>query len=75
GATARPAHLTLAAGGANPASRHGLRTSEEKRRPSSGIPLHTNREWLKTATRDNRIDEMNKRLKAVEKKQEQKEQS
>ncbi|WP_413110919.1 UDP-3-O-(3-hydroxymyristoyl)glucosamine N-acyltransferase [Thaumasiovibrio sp. DFM-14] len=34
---------------------------------SSGIPLQTNKEWRKTAARVMKIDEMNKRLKAVEK--------
>ncbi|WP_087022917.1 UDP-3-O-(3-hydroxymyristoyl)glucosamine N-acyltransferase [Thaumasiovibrio subtropicus] len=33
---------------------------------SSGIPLQTNREWRKTAARVLKIDEMQKRLKAVE---------
>ncbi|NAW65594.1 UDP-3-O-(3-hydroxymyristoyl)glucosamine N-acyltransferase [Photobacterium halotolerans] len=35
---------------------------------SSGIPLQTNREWRKTAARVLKIEEMNKRLKSVEKK-------
>lgn len=35
---------------------------------SSGIPLQTNREWRKTAARVMKIEEMNKRLKSVEKK-------
>ena len=34
---------------------------------SSGIPLQTNREWRKTAARVMKIDDMNKRLKVVEK--------
>nr|WP_086939069.1 UDP-3-O-(3-hydroxymyristoyl)glucosamine N-acyltransferase [Thaumasiovibrio occultus] len=34
---------------------------------SSGIPLQTNREWRKTAARVLKIEEMNKRLKVVEK--------
>ncbi|MBV7300079.1 UDP-3-O-(3-hydroxymyristoyl)glucosamine N-acyltransferase [Enterovibrio paralichthyis] len=34
---------------------------------SSGIPLQTNREWRKTAARVLKIEEMHKRLKAVEK--------
>ncbi|EPE37920.1 UDP-3-O-(3-hydroxymyristoyl)glucosamine N-acyltransferase [Candidatus Photodesmus anomalopis] len=33
---------------------------------SSGIPLQLNKDWRKTATRVHRIDEMNKRLKALE---------
>ncbi len=52
-----------------------MRSIEEKGLYSSGIPLQTNREWRKTATRVHRIDEMNKRLKAVEKQLEQKEES
>ncbi|AMG30007.1 UDP-3-O-(3-hydroxymyristoyl)glucosamine N-acyltransferase [Grimontia hollisae] len=34
---------------------------------SSGIPLQTNKEWRKTAARVLKIEEMHKRLKAVEK--------
>ncbi|MDD1783754.1 UDP-3-O-(3-hydroxymyristoyl)glucosamine N-acyltransferase [Enterovibrio sp. ZSDZ35] len=34
---------------------------------SSGIPLQTNREWRKTAARVMKIEDMHKRLKAVEK--------
>ncbi|EOD81107.1 UDP-3-O-[3-hydroxymyristoyl] glucosamine N-acyltransferase [Grimontia indica] len=34
---------------------------------SSGIPLQTNREWRKTAARVLKIEDMHKRLKAVEK--------
>jgi len=52
-----------------------MRSIEEKGMYSSGIPLQTNKEWRKTATRVHRIDEMNKRLKAVEKLIEQKEES
>ncbi|MCY9870926.1 UDP-3-O-(3-hydroxymyristoyl)glucosamine N-acyltransferase [Vibrio barjaei] len=44
-----------------------MRSLPEKGIYSSGIPLQTNKEWRKTATRVHRIDEMNKRLKAVEK--------
>lgn len=40
----------------------------EKGMYSSGIPLQPNKEWRKTAVRVHRIDEMNKRLKEVEKK-------
>ncbi|OAN13994.1 UDP-3-O-(3-hydroxymyristoyl)glucosamine N-acyltransferase [Photobacterium jeanii] len=35
---------------------------------SSGIPVQPNKEWRKTAARVMKIDEMNKRLRAVEKK-------
>ncbi len=49
-----------------------MRSIEEKGMYSSGIPLQPNKEWRKTATRVQRIDEMNKRLKAVEKQLQQK---
>ncbi|WP_070970821.1 UDP-3-O-(3-hydroxymyristoyl)glucosamine N-acyltransferase [Vibrio sonorensis] len=52
-----------------------MRSITEKGVYSSGIPLQTNREWRKTATRVHRIDDMNKRLKAVEKLLDQNEQS
>ncbi|TFH90669.1 UDP-3-O-(3-hydroxymyristoyl)glucosamine N-acyltransferase [Vibrio ouci] len=52
-----------------------MRGISEKGMYSSGIPLQPNKEWRKTATRVHRIDEMNKRLKAVEKQLEQKEES
>lgn len=44
-----------------------MRGIDEKGMYSSGIPLQPNKEWRKTATRVHRIDDMNKRLKAVEK--------
>ncbi|MDC0609884.1 UDP-3-O-(3-hydroxymyristoyl)glucosamine N-acyltransferase [Vibrio sp.] len=50
-----------------------MRSITEKGMYSSGIPLQTNKEWRKTATRVHRIDEMNKRLKALEKMLEPKE--
>ncbi|WP_117233483.1 UDP-3-O-(3-hydroxymyristoyl)glucosamine N-acyltransferase [Vibrio maerlii] len=49
-----------------------MRSIAEKGMYSSGIPLQPNKEWRKTATRVHRIDEMNKRLKAVEKQLEEK---
>ncbi|WP_194437479.1 UDP-3-O-(3-hydroxymyristoyl)glucosamine N-acyltransferase [Vibrio fluminensis] len=52
-----------------------MRGIDEKGMYSSGIPLQTNKEWRKTATRVHRIDEMNKRLKAVEKQLEEKTES
>ncbi|OEE38427.1 UDP-3-O-(3-hydroxymyristoyl)glucosamine N-acyltransferase [Vibrio genomosp. F10] len=52
-----------------------MRGISEKGMYSSGIPLQPNREWRKTATRVHRIDEMNKRLKAVEKQLEPKAES
>ncbi|OCH20530.1 UDP-3-O-(3-hydroxymyristoyl)glucosamine N-acyltransferase [Aliivibrio logei] len=45
-----------------------MRGISEKGMYSSGIPLQPNKEWRKTATRVHKIDDMNKRLKAVEKK-------
>ncbi|AXN31347.1 UDP-3-O-(3-hydroxymyristoyl)glucosamine N-acyltransferase [Vibrio coralliilyticus] len=50
-----------------------MRGIKEKGMYSSGIPLQPNKEWRKTATRVHRIDEMNKRLKAVEKQLDQNE--
>ncbi|MDH2925380.1 UDP-3-O-[3-hydroxymyristoyl] glucosamine N-acyltransferase [Nicoletella semolina] len=44
-----------------------MRPITEKGIYSSGIPLQTNKEWRKTAALTMNIDEMNKRLKAVEK--------
>lgn len=44
-----------------------MRSIPEKGVYSSGIPLQTNKEWRKMATRVHRIDEMNKRLRALEK--------
>lgn len=52
-----------------------MRSITEKGMYSSGIPLQTNKEWRKTAARVHRIDDMNKRLKAVEKLLEQEENS
>ncbi len=45
-----------------------MKSIPEKGVFSSGIPLQPNKEWRKTAARVHRIDEMNKRLKEVEKK-------
>ncbi len=44
-----------------------MRSITEKGMYSSGIPLQPNKDWRKTAARVHRIDEMNKRLKTVEK--------
>ncbi|ORT50466.1 UDP-3-O-(3-hydroxymyristoyl) glucosamine N-acyltransferase [Vibrio sp. qd031] len=52
-----------------------MRSIKEKGVYSSGIPLQKNAEWRKTATRVHRIDEMNKRLKTVEKLLEQQDSS
>ncbi len=48
-----------------------MKSVPEKGIFSSGIPLQPNKEWRKTAARVHRIDEMNKRLKEVEKKLEE----
>ena len=45
-----------------------MRSIAEKGVYSSGVPVQTNKEWRKMATRVHRIDDMNKRLKAMEKK-------
>ncbi|PMH41092.1 UDP-3-O-(3-hydroxymyristoyl)glucosamine N-acyltransferase [Vibrio sp. 10N.286.49.B3] len=44
-----------------------VRSIKEKGMYSSGIPLQTNKDWRKTAARVHRIDDMNKRLRALEK--------
>lgn len=43
-----------------------MRSLPEKGVYSSGIPLQPNKEWRKTTARVHRIDDMHKRLKAVE---------
>ncbi|HHX8438754.1 TPA: UDP-3-O-(3-hydroxymyristoyl)glucosamine N-acyltransferase [Vibrio diabolicus] len=75
GASVLNGHITIADGVAITGMGMVMRSIEEKGLYSSGIPLQTNREWRKTATRVHRIDEMNKRLKAVEKQLEQKEEN
>lgn len=75
GASVLNGHITIADGVAITGMGMVMRSIEEKGLYSSGIPLQTNREWRKTATRVHRIDEMNKRLKAVEKQLDQKEES
>ena len=44
-----------------------MRSIDQKGVYSSGIPLQPNKEWRKTAARVHRIDDMNKRLKLIEK--------
>lgn len=44
-----------------------MRSITEKGMFSSGIPLQPNKEWRKTAARVHRIEDMHKRLKALEK--------
>ncbi|GEM74079.1 UDP-3-O-(3-hydroxymyristoyl)glucosamine N-acyltransferase [Vibrio sagamiensis] len=75
GASVLNGHISIADGVAITGMGMVMRSIEEKGLYSSGIPLQTNREWRKTATRVHRIDEMNKRLKAVEKRLEPKEES
>ncbi len=72
GASVINGHITIADGVTITGMGMVMRSIEEKGTYSSGIPLQTNKEWRKTATRVHRIDEMNKRLKAVEKQLEQK---
>ncbi|WP_319535278.1 UDP-3-O-(3-hydroxymyristoyl)glucosamine N-acyltransferase [uncultured Vibrio sp.] len=75
GASVLNGHITIADGVAITGMSMVMRSIEEKGIYSSGIPLQTNKEWRKTVTRVHRIDEMNKRLKAVEKQLEPKEES
>ncbi|WP_318445620.1 UDP-3-O-(3-hydroxymyristoyl)glucosamine N-acyltransferase [Photobacterium leiognathi] len=67
GASVLNGHIEIADGVTITGMGMVMRSIEEKGMYSSGIPLQTNREWRKTATRVHRIDDMNKRLKAVEK--------
>lgn len=72
GASVLNGHIQIADGVTITGMGMVMRSIEEKGMYSSGIPLQTNKEWRKTAARVHRIDEMNKRLKAVEKLLEQK---
>ena len=67
GASVINGHITIADGVTITGMGMVMRSIEEKGMYSSGIPLQPNKEWRKTATRVHRIDEMNKRLKEVEK--------
>ncbi|KII80404.1 UDP-3-O-(3-hydroxymyristoyl)glucosamine N-acyltransferase [Vibrio renipiscarius] len=67
GASVLNGHIEIADGVAITGMGMVMRSIEEKGIYSSGIPLQTNKEWRRTATRVHKIDEMNKRLKAVEK--------
>lgn len=71
GASVLNGHITIADGVTITGMGMVMRSIEEKGIYSSGIPLQTNKEWRKTATRVHRIDDMNKRLKALEKQLEQ----
>lgn len=67
GASVLNGHIEIADGVTITGMGMVMRSISEKGMYSSGIPLQPNKEWRKTATRVHRIDEMNKRLKAVEK--------
>ncbi|MDP5254850.1 MULTISPECIES: UDP-3-O-(3-hydroxymyristoyl)glucosamine N-acyltransferase [unclassified Vibrio] len=67
GASVLNGHIEIADGVTITGMGMVMRSISEKGVYSSGIPLQTNKEWRKTATRVQRIDEMNKRLKALEK--------
>ncbi|MGF1726026.1 UDP-3-O-(3-hydroxymyristoyl)glucosamine N-acyltransferase [Photobacterium nomapromontoriensis] len=68
GASVLNGHIEIADGVTITGMGMVMRSIEEKGMYSSGIPLQPNKEWRKTAARTMKIDEMNKRLKAVEKK-------
>lgn len=68
GASVLNGHIEIADGVTITGMGMVMRSIEEKGVYSSGIPLQPNKEWRKTAARTMKIDEMNKRLKAVEKK-------
>lgn len=68
GASVLNGHITIADGVTITGMGMVMRSIPEKGMYSSGIPLQTNKEWRKTATRVMKIDDMNKRLKALEKK-------
>lgn len=72
GATVINGHISIADGVTITGMGMVMRSIDEKGVYSSGIPLQTNKEWRKTAARVHRIDDMNKRLKSVEKKLESK---
>jgi len=68
GASVLNGHIEIADGVTITGMGMVMRSIEEKGMFSSGIPLQPNKEWRKTAARVMKIDEMNKRLKSVEKK-------
>lgn len=73
GASVLNGHIEIADGVTITGMGMVMRSISEKGMYSSGIPLQTNKEWRKMATRVHRIDDMNKRLRAVEKALEQEE--
>ncbi len=60
-------HISIADGSMITGMAMVMRDIKEKGVYSSGIPLQTNKEWRKTAALVHRIDDLNKRLKSVEK--------
>jgi UDP-3-O-[3-hydroxymyristoyl] glucosamine N-acyltransferase len=72
GASVINGHIEIADGVTVTGMAMVMRSISEKGIYSSGIPLQTNKEWRKMAARVHRIDEMNKRLHALEKQLEQK---
>jgi UDP-3-O-[3-hydroxymyristoyl] glucosamine N-acyltransferase len=66
GASVLNGHIEIADGVTITGMGMVMRSLPEKGMYSSGIPLQPNKEWRKTAARVHRIDEMHKRLKAVE---------
>ncbi|MFH0256277.1 UDP-3-O-(3-hydroxymyristoyl)glucosamine N-acyltransferase [Vibrio rumoiensis] len=68
GASVLNGHIEIADGVTITGMGMVMRSISEKGVYSSGIPLQTNKEWRKTAARTLKIDEMHKRLKALEKK-------
>lgn len=71
GASVINGHITIADGVTITGMGMVMRSITEKGMYSSGIPLQNNKEWRKMAARTLRIDDMYKRLKALEKQNEQ----
>ncbi len=71
GASVINGHIEIADGVTITGMAMVMRSLSEKGVYSSGIPLQPNKEWRKTAARVLRIDDMHKRLKAVEQQLEQ----
>lgn len=68
GASVLNGHIDIADGVTITGMGMVMRSITEKGIYSSGIPLQSNKEWRKTAARTLKIDDMHKRLKALEKK-------
>ncbi|KUI98448.1 UDP-3-O-[3-hydroxymyristoyl] glucosamine N-acyltransferase [Vibrio sp. MEBiC08052] len=71
GASVINGHIEIADGVTITGMAMVMRSLSEKGVYSSGIPLQPNKEWRKTAARVLRIEDMHKRLKAVEQQLEQ----